>query len=118
MIALLRLVGGLLVGGLLGAFWLPRAGYVQATIGMPFSGLVAGLLMRSWSSVLLAPGAFLAGMQLACYPCPVGEEETTADVLLGTIFIYALVGLGAVLGTLIAKRLPDLGRRPPTSSRR
>ncbi len=119
---IVRMVVALAAVALLTYVWLEvpgRHGYV-VFLAVVLLGLVGGLLMGSWWSLVLVPATMRAAGwlhgRIECPDCPSGE----ANLILTGLF-YGLAMLGAAAGTLGAKAAAKLvarARRPyrPVSS--
>jgi hypothetical protein len=93
-----------------------------AVIGIVAVGVLTGLLLRSWWSVVYAPGSILILLLIAALMGELlrsnGESENTrpAEVspwLLWTVLVFLPLGLGAALGTVIGKALDEHEPRSP-----
>ena len=95
----------MLVGVLLGYFWLPAVeGFPKAVLKEMLAGVASSLLMGSWWSLLAVPLAVTAGgllwQTVNCSSC---ATQNHPDMRL-TALIW-LAGLaGAVVSTLVAKQ--------------
>ncbi len=114
---IVRMVVALAAVALLTYVWLEvpgRQGYV-VFLAVVLLGLVGGLLMGSWWSLVLVPvtmraAGWLHG-RIECPDCPSGEAQGPVGILiLGGLF-YGLAMLGAAVGTLGAKAAAKLVAR-------
>jgi hypothetical protein len=110
MVAVARLMAGLALGLAVGYFLLPGAEGYPALLGGGLAGLLGGLVMASWASVLLLPAAIYAGggawrLLAAGEATPVWSPDDTAVVLfVGNLIFAGAMALGAACGTALERR--------------
>jgi hypothetical protein len=116
-----RLLAGMLATGLLLALWFGWLDHARISdirpvmAGLVAIGLVAGLVARSWWATALAPAMIIGlsslGRAVECARgcLPASEDTPFAAIMLLLIYSGMPAALGAVLGTLLGKRLT---RRP------
>jgi hypothetical protein len=116
----LYLVGAVALAGVLDYGWsIGLLDTIGLYLGLAMLGLIGGLVLRSWWSLLAAPGAVYLGSWIGfivwrlreCAECAPWNATPLSDLLIYGLRPLSVVAIFAVVGTLarkhVAKRRRD-----------